>query len=673
MKQGWIIGVIIFCCTQIIRAQEGISNSAVVPTPRHIVSIGHSAAHFTQLSYHVDTQLDDRLMQVFKEELALLGPVPFTKATSDKTANIQVLLTDTLAAEAYAIRIDTGIQVCVGSNQALAYATTTLVQLVEAQQQGVDWPRVWIKDEPAYAYRGLMVDLGRQWHDVNTLKQVIKLCRFYKIPYLQLHLADDQLFTFQSNKFKNLVKGTHYYSKETLQQLVDYADSRGVTLIPELDLPGHSTAMRQAMPALFGPASLHVINIAQEATVQAAEALIAELADIFKSSPYFHIGGDETNLDALAALPETASVLRQKGFDDVHDLFLDFIVRMHRQVTRTGKKTLMWESFSGTGSQRVQIPKDIRVIAWETLYQRPDSLLRHGYSIINASWKPLYLTPRQRWSARQLYENWNPYKWANWWDKAPSFSPIQLEPNERVLGAQFCSWELSDYMEIPELCARLPFFSQQLWCGNADVPYRALSGMVEQKHNRLDRLLFPASLQVDGVEPSVYKDLVHTNHVFVDSVVLMARPLRTGDYLTYTTDGTVPQAKDQPLPERLSIQTDTDIKIALFDSNKQWIGYYHNAFKKVNCTFSITGPYRLPDDTNVQGDVFIQFQAPLTVHIQAPEDREVVCRKMQEDKQTDSLSSWKPVRVVQVDKPGMIEVKVAGDNEVYRLHVLPEK
>jgi len=673
MKLGWITGFAMLCCVQSICAQNSIPNSSVVPTPKHMVAIGHSVAHFTQFTYHLDGQLDNRMVEVFKEELALLGSVPFTKAAPEKKANIQFFLTDTLTVEAYEIRIDSGIQVYVGSDQALAYATTTLVQLVSAKRHGFDWPRVWIKDEPAYAYRGLMIDLGRQWHDVNTLKQVIKLCRFYKIPYLQLHLADDQLFTFQSETFKNLTKGTHYYSKETLQQLVDYADSQGVTLIPELDLPGHSTAMRQAMPELFGPASLRVINIAQEATVRAAESLIAELADIFKSSPYFHIGGDETNLDALAALPEMASVLRQKGFDDVHDLFLDFIVRMHRQVTRTGKKTLMWESFAGTGSPRVQIPKDIRVIAWETLYQRPDALLRHGYNIINASWKPLYLTPRQRWSARQLYENWNPYKWANWWDKAPSFSPIQLEPNERVLGAQFCSWELSDYMEIPELCARLPFFSQQLWRGNADVPYHALSDMVEQKHDRISRLLFPASLQVDGVEPSIYKDLVHTNHVFIDSVILIARPLYTSDYLTYTTDGTVPQAKSQLLPDRLSIQTDTDIKIALFDSNGKWKGYYHNAFKKATCIFKIDGPYGLPDDTNVQGDVYIQFQAPLTVHIEAAKDREVVCRKVQGDKQADSLSSWEPVRAVQVDEPGVVEVKVVGDKEVYSLHVLPEK
>src|SRR5690606_23241317 len=106
-----------------------------------------------------------------------------------------------------------------------------------------------------------------------------------------------------------------------------------------------------------------------------------------------------------------------------------------------GKTTVIWESFAGQGSKHVKIPDDILVIAWETLYQRPDSLLENGYTIVNASWKPLYITPRQRWTAKQLHEDWNPYVWASWWDKAPSFNPITIEPNPKVIGAQLCSWE----------------------------------------------------------------------------------------------------------------------------------------------------------------------------------------------------------------------------------------
>ena len=150
------------------------------------------------------------------------------------------------------------------------------------------------------------------------------------------------------------------------------------------------------------------------------------------------------------------------GLDDARDLFLRFIVKMHESVKKHGRKTLMWESFPGDGSRKVKIPKEIIVFAWETAYQLPQDLLENGYTIINASWKPLYVTPGALWGPETIYD-WNLYRWENWVRRAPSFTPIQLEETDRVVGAQMCSWEMHERDQIPDLRKRLPAFSERIW------------------------------------------------------------------------------------------------------------------------------------------------------------------------------------------------------------------
>ena len=97
-----------------------------------------------------------------------------------------------------------------------------------------------------------MIDLARMWHDVPTLKNVIDMAAFYKINYLQLHLSDDQSFTFPMEKFPKIATPDRPYSKQDFRDLVKYADDRGIIIIPELDVPGHSRQLVEIYPEIFG-------------------------------------------------------------------------------------------------------------------------------------------------------------------------------------------------------------------------------------------------------------------------------------------------------------------------------------------------------------------------------------------------------------------------------------
>src|SRR5690606_20752452 len=115
----------------------------------------------------------------------------------------------------------------------------SLLQSLSVNGNIICWQNGFINDRPDFHFRGLMIDLARRKHDIATIKRVILLCRFYKINYLQLHLTDENYFTFPSKAFPQLPTKGWYYSEAELLDLISFADARGVQLIPELEVPGH--------------------------------------------------------------------------------------------------------------------------------------------------------------------------------------------------------------------------------------------------------------------------------------------------------------------------------------------------------------------------------------------------------------------------------------------------
>ena len=199
--------------------------------------------------------------------------------------------------------------VAAGNYAAVALGTATLLQSLAVRGGEVGLPRMSLQDEPPAEFRGLMIDVARKYHSIESLKDLVELCRLYKVRYLQLHLTDDQAFTFPSRAYPKLNEkpqhGGKCYTIEMLRDLVAYADARGVTIIPEYEVPGHSAAANRAMHDLFiiahtKPYEHHAsINFCKEDVMRAVATIVGEMCEVFKSTPYFHIGGDEADL-ALA-------------------------------------------------------------------------------------------------------------------------------------------------------------------------------------------------------------------------------------------------------------------------------------------------------------------------------------------------------------------------------------
>jgi hexosaminidase len=423
-----------------------------------------------------------------------------------RAGDIELRIDERLPDEGY--RLSVGERVVVSGRDvgAVARGTATLLQAARRTAADVVVPRCEVDDRPGAEYRSVMIDCARHTQSIATLEQVVELCRLYKIRYLQLHLTDNEAFTFPSARFAKAVSNERHYTLDELRALEAFARDRGVTIVPELDVPGHSAALVRALPDVFGLRDWQrnegVLNIGREAVYDALAHLVGEVCDVFRSSPFFHIGGDEVWLAHVADDPDVQAYLRAHDLADVEELYRHFLVRMHGIVARHGKRTLVWEGFAPGGN--VEIPRDVVVLAWEGAYYPPDRLLRDGYTVVNASWQPLYVVgggqrpphkAPKRWSAWHLYR-WNVRRWEHFAPRYPTVGGFDAAPDASVFGAQMCVWEQIEQSVVRDLRPRLAAFAERLWHERADRGFADFEARFSATDALVERVLGPLPPEV---------------------------------------------------------------------------------------------------------------------------------------------------------------------------------
>ncbi len=527
----------------------------------------------------------------------------FECSTKQKKGKADVFISydKSLGEEEYTLEVTSrDISLKGGSYNAVNMGVTSLLQMTSSDGKYLKVPICHIQDQPECEYRGMMLDVARQWHHIETVKQVVELCRWYKIRYLQLHLSDDQSFTFPSSAYPRLASKDRQYTLSELNDLVEFAKVRGITIIPEFDAPGHTGTMRKNMPELFGESRLGVIDMTNEKVYQAMETIMKEMMDVFYTSPYFHIGADEAWLGTFEKTDEAIAYVEKMGFDNAHDIYLNFIVRMHNIVKKYGKQTLVWESFGGTGSRKVQIPKDMIVFAWETAYQRPESLLKNGYEILNASWKPTYITPGRRWSPEYIY-NWNIRRWENHWNVTPSYhKPIQMGKEVSIKGGQMCSWEMSETQQMASIHQRVPAISEVFWNGDRKKSYSDYRKRYLKTDHAFSRLTFPAKIEKSGFTEPQYEGLyLNRENRFASQASVQLTPLLPDTKITYTTNGEMPTVDSPQVPQTIELKEDMEAKFGVFDKHGQLIGYKIVPFELNAIKPVVTGNMLALRDTNI--------------------------------------------------------------------------
>ncbi|MCY2929179.1 MAG: family 20 glycosylhydrolase [Planctomycetota bacterium] len=410
------------------------------------------------------------LANVLAEEIAAVTGLKVAPAAgAAKPGDIELALDPSLKGERYVLAVGDRAVVRGGNYGALALGTASLLQALRGEGDKASLPRMTVSDQPVSDFRGLMIDTGRRFHSIDNLKQIVRMCRLYKIRYLQLHLTDDQLFMFPSKAYPLLGTkndgGVKPYTLEELKGLVAYADARNVTIIPEYEVPGHSGAVNRAMPDLFKirgtkPYEHHAsINFAKPEVMKAVSTIVGEMCEVFTSTPYFHIGGDEADLALADQNPLFQAAEKNLGLAGHREFYRWFVATMNDVVKKNHKTMIVWEGFGRHGKPK--IPKDVIVMAYEIRFYQPNDLVTDGYRVVNASWTPLYVVNKTVCPPEDIYD-WSMFQFKPFGAKRADKGVI-VQPSPLVIGGQMCAWEQPAEAEVPSLRGRVPAMSERLW------------------------------------------------------------------------------------------------------------------------------------------------------------------------------------------------------------------
>ncbi len=488
----------------------------VLPSPQKVVGQSGTLSLKNSFNISVETEALNPLAKIVRKDFYLLTGIESGGNNGEKIPSLHLVIDATLEKEQYQLTIDDQIKITGGSYAAVSMGTVTLFHLMN---EALELPRLNIQDQPQAVYRSLMVDVARAWHDISVLRELILLCKWYKINYLHLHLTDDQSITFPSQTYPELATTGRQYRLEDLIDLNEFAYERGVILVPEIDVPGHSSEFIKNMPEVFGITDLkqnpYTINIGKPSAYQALEVLIGEVAAVFTHSPYIHIGGDEAFFTGIESDPEAKAYMETNSILTVKELFRHFLVRLNDMVKAQGKQTIVWAGFSEKGD--IEIPKDVIVMLWEPQYYNPEQLEKDGYKIINASFKPLYVVNNRKWSADYIYEQWNARRWESWANTG-DFVGYELASADNILGGTMCAWEQRQWNELHRLRKRIPAMNEHLWQGKAaDVTtFNENLGLSDAK---LSRLLQPFTLVEKGLQYPDWPEGNFNEHAWFDDTL----------------------------------------------------------------------------------------------------------------------------------------------------------
>src|SRR5256714_1691660 len=289
--------------------------------------------------------------------------------------------------ESYKLEVtSSGAQLNAPTTLGVMRGLQTFLQLVEMTPQGFAVPAVVIEDKPRFPWRGLMIDSGRHFMPVEVIKRNLDGMAAVKMNVFHWHLSENQGFRIESKRFPKLQEmGSDglYYTQEQVRGVIAYAHDRGIRVIPEFDMPGHSTAWFVGYPDLAsapGPYTIErkwgvfdpAMDPTRESTYKFLDQFIGEMAKRFPDQ-FFHIGGDEVNGKQWDANPKIQEFMRAHNFKSNADLQAYFNTRIQKIVAKHGKTMEGWDEIL-----RPDLPKSIVIQSWRGQQSLADAA-RQGY------------------------------------------------------------------------------------------------------------------------------------------------------------------------------------------------------------------------------------------------------------------------------------------------------
>lgn len=359
-------------------------------------------------------------------------------------------------------------------------ALETVLQLLDSDSEGYFIPAVSIKDYPRFKWRGLMMDVSRHFMPLEVIYRNLDAMAAVKLNVFHWHLSDDQGFRVECKSLPLLHQKASdglYYTQEQVKQVIAYAHDRGIRVVPEFDVPGHSTSWLTAYPELAsapGPYTIErnwgvfdpTFNPTIEKTYEFFDKFLKEMTALFDDE-YFHIGGDENNGKQWSSNEQIKSFMKKNNIADNHALQAYFNNRLLKLLTKYNKKMIGWDEIL-----HPDMPKTIVIQSWrgpkglnEAAQKGYQALLSNGYYIdliqptdFHYLNDPLPadnpLTPEQR----KFILGGEATQWAEL--VTPENVDSRIWPRMAAIAERF--WSDQSVRDIPDMYRRMDIISLQL-------------------------------------------------------------------------------------------------------------------------------------------------------------------------------------------------------------------
>lgn len=464
------------------------------------------------------------------------------------------------------------------TTRGLFYGTQTLATLVSARVVGAPSQRaakkivpcVLVDDAPRFRFRAMHLDVARHFFDKATVERYIDLLAFYRLNVFHWHLTDDQGFRLEIKSHPELtaVGGTDgFFTHEDVKEIVEYARARSITVMPEIEMPGHARAIlashpelsctgkKQDVPRTWGIFE-DVLCVGNDKTYDLLRDVLTEVASLFPSEA-IHVGGDEVPTTRYRACPKCRALMAKDKIKDPAGLEGVFMRRVATILEGLGRRPFVWdEALEALAAGPPSSPRPV-IVAWQSA-ERGRAAIARGFDVVMAPSDQVYFDFQQSPRSDPGRDGYTP------WSKVHKFDPIPdgVEPTEaaHVIGGAGMLWteritsqERIDTMSMPRVAA----LAEVLW----SPPRRSAEGFIARWGAQLPAI-DAAGIQY-FIDPPVG---LGARKIFVDaeSVAFAPPRLYPSGVVRYTKDGSDPTTASPAFETPIIVKESVTISSALF-------------------------------------------------------------------------------------------------------------
>ncbi|RAJ79898.1 hexosaminidase [Chitinophaga dinghuensis] len=562
-------------------------NLDLIPKPSQITP-GTGTFKWTKATPIIASKVFEDAARLLADSGQTIGIVsPYKANSTPVTIQIMHVTANSLPdSNSYKLEVKEGsIGIYARTTTAAINGIQTLLQLRLLQPDMSSIPCVQIQDHPRFGYRGVMLDVSRHFFPISYIKRYLDLMALYKINTFHWHLVDGAGWRLQIKQFPELTDRAAwrygegwkewaaggkryanagdpnayggYYTQDDAREIVAYAAQRGITVIPEIEMPGHSEEVLAVYPQLSCSGIPYVnseLCLGNDATYSFLEKVLTEVMAIFPST-YIHIGGDEANKKAWKACPKCQQRIHTEHLKDEHELQSYAVRRMEKFLKSHHRKLLGWDEILEGG-----LAPEATVMSW-----RGESggitAAKAGHDVIMTPGAYCYFDHYQADPATQpeAQGGYLPV------EKVYSYNPDPFQPQEpeskHILGVQANIWtELIpnsshlEYMTYP----RLPALAEVAWTNNNQKDFSDFQRRLQSHYLLLQRLY------VNYCRPSYTVTIVPSINYDKKETTIRLESQQYQPVIRYTMDGTAPDQHATRYTGPFSFTGSANITAAVF-------------------------------------------------------------------------------------------------------------